>query len=79
MSRYLILEVTDEIHDLTDMLEFHRGKRGVVLLGQEEGTDVVELGRGDVLDVRLPARPLAKEVGTIKGTDTVIYVTETRM
>jgi len=67
MTRYLVLEVTDEAHDLADLLETMRA------YPPEAGRSVLHAA-GLALDVKIPARPLAKVLG--EGTKTTIYVTE---
>lgn len=67
MTRYLVLEVTDEVHDLTDLIEDMR-----------LGTEQQLYAGGYVLDVCIPAQPLVADMGQIRGTDAHIYVTEAR-
>lgn len=64
MTRYLVLEVVDKVHDLADLLVYmRRAHRPAQLHGGGYALDVV-IGE------------LVTDVGQIKGTDTHIYVTE---
>lgn len=69
MTRYLVLEVTDEVHDLADLLEDMRANATT----PGEATLVAA---GLMVNVRIPTQALAKVLG--EGTKTTIYVTERR-
>lgn len=63
MPRYLILEVDpgDDTASLPEMLEYHKDKRAVLLIGQPGLAGYgIHLGYGDAIEVKLPSRPLVE-------------------
>ena len=72
MPRYLVLEVEEGQGKLADFMDDMRALGKVKLMA--EGLDTYPMA----LYVKIPARPLVKVVGTVKGTTTTIYVTEER-
>lgn len=54
MPRYLVLEVTDEVHDLTDFIEDMKGRGPVKLMAGEWFPHV--------LNVKIPRRPLIQRL-----------------
>jgi hypothetical protein len=69
MTRYLVLEVTDQTHDLADRLEDMR----VNATTEGEATLVAA---GLMVNVRIPDKALVKRWATINGPKQHLYVEE---
>lgn len=70
MTRYLVLEVVDDVHDLTDLVETMAengvNRRALLAAG------------GYNLDVRIPPRPLVQEFALAGPGHVKLYVEEAR-